>query len=302
MKVQITGITGFVGTNLSAYLSNINGITSSEINLRSNNWQVDNDTYAIIHLAGKAHDLKKTSSPEEYYEINQILTQKLYDRFLASNANVFIFVSSVKAAADYVNDILLESVQPDPHTDYGRSKLFAEQYIEQQILPMNKHYYILRPCMIHGPGNKGNLNLLYTFMKKGMPYPLAGFKNRRSYLSISNLCFVIYSLLRSKADSGIYNVSDDESLSTSEVIAIMANAIQKKPILWNISPSIIRFIAKVGDILKLPLTTERLTKMTESYIVGNQKIKTALKIDMPSSSRQGLVETTKSFNNEKAKS
>lgn len=58
-----------------------------------------------------------------------------------------------------------------------------------------KQVYILRPCMIHGPGNKGNLNLLYNVVKKGIPWPLGSFENRRSFTSIDNLCYVVEGLL-----------------------------------------------------------------------------------------------------------
>ena len=82
--------------------------------------------------------------------------------------------------------ILTEDTIPNPKTHYGISKLQAENYILDQKLPEGKRVYILRPCMIHGPGNKGNLNLLYTLVKKGFPWPLGAFENQRSFLSIDN--------------------------------------------------------------------------------------------------------------------
>lgn len=81
-----------------------------------------------------------------------------------------------------------------------------------------KKVYILRPCMIHGPGNKGNLNLLYGVVSKGMPWPLGAFENRRSFTSIGNLQEVIKGLLTKDAPSGIYHMGDDEALSTNELI------------------------------------------------------------------------------------
>lgn len=297
MDVLITGSSGFVGQNLISFL---NKDYSCDFLNRKELQNISTDTLhnynSIIHLAGKAHDLKKTSSPKEYYQVNFELTKKLYDAFLNSNAKKFIFVSSVKAAADAVDQILTEDVVPNPKTDYGKSKLMAEQYIQNQTLPAGKSYYILRPCMIHGPGNKGNLNLLYQVVKKGIPYPLAGFNNKRSFLSVENLCFVIKELIsRGDIKSGIYNVADDEALSTNEVVTLLAQSLNKKPRLWKISPRLITFFAKVGDRLHLPLTTERLGKLTESYVVSNAKIKAAINKKLPVKAAQGLQTTAASF-------
>ncbi|WP_316826369.1 NAD-dependent epimerase/dehydratase family protein [Pedobacter miscanthi] len=297
IKVLITGATGFVGKNLSPYLSKlemqVEHFKRSE--LISN--QIIRDKAAIVHLAGKAHDLKNFSNPEEYYQVNFELTKKLYDEFLKSDCRKFIFISSVKAAADQVDGVLTEEVLPAPITHYGRSKLMAEKYIQGQPLPEGKSYYILRPCMIHGPGNKGNLNLLYKFVQKGIPYPLASFKNKRSFLSVENLCFVIANLLKKDIPSGIYNIADDDALSTNEVVGILAQSLNRESKLWAISPGIIRGLAKVGDLLKLPLNSERLSKLTENYLVSNNKIKKAIGGHLPLKTNEGLRITAKSFSN-----
>jgi len=294
--ISITGASGFVGVNLLAYLKSLDfqlKVLNRE-ELQGNvleNLNVD----AVVHLAGKAHDLKKTSNSDEYYQVNFELTKKLYDAFLKSDAKKFIFISSVKASADEVNGVLTEDNLPNPQTDYGKSKLMAEQYIQNQLLPDGKSYYILRPCMIHGPGNKGNLNLLYKFVQKGIPYPFAAFENKRSFLSVENLCFVISLLLETKVPSGVYQVADDEALSTNEVVEILAKSLDKKPKLFAISQKVILALAKVGDLLYLPLNSERLNKLTENYIVSNEKIKSAINLSLPISTRKGLLATANSF-------
>ena len=294
MKLTITGISGFVGQNLIQYLQNY-PIQKLSLRYQTNKTIIIENTDAIIHLSGKAHDLKKVSQPADYYEANYELTKQLYDAFLKSEAMKFIFMSSVKAAADSVTGVLTEDTIPNPQTHYGKSKLMAEEYVRAQILPEGKSYYILRPCMIHGPGNKGNLNLLYQFVKKGIPYPLAAFLNQRSFLSIENLCFVIKELLENEIPSGVYHVADDESLSTNELVKEIASSLGLKPKLLNVPVRFIQLIAKLGDKLKLPLDTEHLNKLTENYIVSNKKIKTALGKELPIKARVGLQRTIQSF-------
>ena len=298
-RIVITGSSGFVGKNLLPYLAklNMNMKALDRTDLASISKFANED--AIIHLAGKAHDLKKTSNPDEYYQVNFELTKRLYDAFLKSDAKKFIFISSVKAAADKVDGVLTEDNIPNPQTHYGKSKLMAEQYIQSQPLPDGKSFYILRPCMIHGPGNKGNLNLLYKFVEKGIPYPLAAFANKRSFLSVENLCFIISKFLEINAPSGVYQVADDEALSTNEVITILAESLNSKPKLWSVPTRLIKRLAQIGNLFKLPLNTERLNKLTENYVVSNTKLKSALNIELPLSTRQGLAITASSFKNEK---
>lgn len=295
MKVIITGASGFVGVNLQNHLR-----TSCEVEKLSvryiNNQYFDFTTDAIIHLAGKAHDLKKVSNPQDYYESNFELTKQLFDAFIVSEANIFIFMSTVKAVADKVDGILTEETIPGPITHYGIAKLKAEEYILSKELPHGKRVYILRPCMIHGPGNKGNLNLLYQIVSKGLPWPLGAFENQRSFLNIENLCFVIKELLQNeKIPSGVYQVADDNSLSTNKLIKLLGASLGKKNQIWNINPSFIKSVARVGDHLQLPLNSERLEKLTENYVVSNKKIVDALGKSLPTSAEVGLMKTFESF-------
>ncbi len=297
-QILITGASGFVGQNLTEYLqkSNLEVTLLTRMQLQQFDASMLKDIDTVIHLAGKAHDLKKMAAIDEYYEVNFELTKKLYNVFLESNAKKFIFISSVKAAADAVDGILTEETAPAPQTHYGKSKLMAEDYIKSQLIPADQSYYILRPCMIHGPNNKGNLNLLYQVVKKGFPYPLAAFENKRSFLSIKNLCFIISELIsQSNVPSGVYNAADDEALSTTEVVRILAKSVGRKPLLWKISKRFITNIARIGDTFKLPLTTERLNKLTDNYVVSNLKIIKTLKIELPMSATNGLQETANSF-------
>ena len=360
MKILITGIHGFVGSNLVRALSKEHAIYGLDIiapekegvvktfswedlqpikhfepfdRLRDrgdrkgdcgdrNSEKTLPEVDAIIHLAGKAHDVKSCGKGQEevYMKINCGLTQKIYDYFLASKAKKFIFFSSVKAAADRVEgEFVDENVVPKPKGPYGESKMAAEKYILSKCPAENveikeiadhidaidnpalqgKRTYILRPCMIHGPGNKGNLNLLYGFVKKGVPYPLGAFENKRTFTSIDNLCFIINGLLTKDVASGIYNINDDEALSTNELIEVICQAMGRKARIWRIPRCLMEGAAKIGGFLHLPLNPDRLRKLTENYVSSNAKIKLALGIEqLPVRAKDGLIKTIKSFKGE----
>lgn len=317
MKILITGIHGFVGTNLVSSLKKENEIYGLDITnpkkegvIKTFSWEdlekgeiprVD----TIIHLAGKAHDTKNKTESDIYFKINTDLTKRIFDYFSKQKEiKKFIFFSSVKAAVDKVSgDILTEEVKPCPVGPYGESKIKAEEYILEKINSFpsdykDKEVIILRPCMIHGQGNKGNLNLLYQFVKRGLPWPLGAFENKRTFTSIDNLSFIINALLTKKIDSGIYNVADDNPLSTNELIKTMCSAMGKNAKIFKVPRSLIKGIAKGGDILHLPLNSLRLDKLTENYVVSNKKLKNAIGVEsLPVNGIDGITKTIKSFQN-----
>jgi nucleoside-diphosphate-sugar epimerase len=299
MKIVITGATGFVGKNLMNHLA-AKFYQVEGLNLRKAKWKskIDSESTVIIHLAGKAHDVKKSIHPHEYFELNTKLKEKVFDVFLESNSRDFVFFSSVKAVTDKAEGIVTEETIVNPKTIYGLSKLQAEQYLLSKTLPQGKRVFIIRPAMIHGVGNKGNLTLLYNFVKKGIPWPLGAFENKRSFCSIDNVCFVINQILeREDIPSGVYNLADDETLSTNELIELIATTSNRKARIFTITNKLINKIAKLGDVLHLPLNTERLDKLTENFVVSNAKIKSALQIEkLPISVKEGLINTIKSFN------
>ena len=288
MKILITGAYGFVGTNLCRYLASrghecvaldIPEIKRDDVpykvfyswdELDSIDWAGIN---AVVHLAGKAHDLKNVSDPQSYFDINVGLTEKIFN---AANGKVprFIYFSSSKAA--------------DADTPYGKSKLEAEQFLAGRAI-------VLRPAMIHGPGNKGNLNLLWGIARRGFPWPLAAFENKRSFTSIGNICAAVEALCE-RGENGIYPIADDEMLSTNRLIELMAEVCGRRPRLWRLPKGLMRLAAKVGDVLHLPLNSERLGKLTDDSFVDNAVLKKNLGwSQMPIRAEDGMRETLKSF-------
>lgn len=292
MKILITGAYGFVGTNLCRYLSerghkcvalDIPAAKRNEVPyVKFHSWDelggIDfSGVDAIVHLAGKAHDLKHASDAQSYFDINVGLTEKIFE---AAKGKVgrFVYFSSSKAA--------------EADTPYGKSKLAAERFLDGRAI-------VLRPAMIHGPGNKGNLNLLWGIAKRGFPWPLAAFENRRSFTSIANVCAAV-EVLCERGENGVYPIADDEMISTNRLIELMAEACGRKPRLCRLPKGLMRFAARIGDILHLPLDTERLGKLTEDSFVDNSALKRHLAwLQMPVRAEDGMRETLKSFKKDK---
>ena len=346
MRILITGVHGFVGTNLVDALKREHTIYGLDIispqkeGIRNTfSWDdLEKETMipevdAIIHLAGKAHDVKNKSAADVYFKVNTGLTQKIFDYFLVHESiKKFVFFSTAKAAADKVDGVLTEDVVPAPVGPYGESKIAAEKYIlekfkdyslklkdssevdDEKVETSNfthttdykqstinsklssKDVYIFRPCMIHGPGNKGNLNLLYNMVRKGIPWPLGAFENRRTFTSVENVCFAVNGVLTKDVPSGIYNMGDDEALSTNELIEEICKSLGKKAHIWKLPKGLMNGVAKIGDWLHLPLNSLRMQKLTENYISSNAKIKAALGVEkMPVDAREGLKVTLDSF-------
>ena len=284
MKFLITGAYGFVGTNLCKYLAekgheclalDIPAAKRDGVPYASFYTWDELDKLpvvdAVVHLAGKAHDLKKVASEQSYFDINVGLTEKI---FAAAKTTRFIYFSSSKADAN--------------GNAYGRSKLAAEQFLNGRAI-------VLRPAMIHGPGNKGNLNLLWGIARRGLPWPLAAFENKRSFTSIANICAAVEALCE-RGENGIYPIADDEMISTNRLIELIAETCGKRAKLWRVPKGVMRMVAKLGDVLHLPLNTERIVKLTEDSFVNNSHLKSQLGWKrMPIRAEEGMRRTLRSF-------
>ncbi|MDD2497819.1 MAG: NAD-dependent epimerase/dehydratase family protein [Desulfitobacteriaceae bacterium] len=326
MNIIITGASGFVGSHLVAHLAE-KGHTINVLDLgqsvpdcvrQSFHWdrldQVDLGVYDVmIHLAGIAHDVRGKANEDLYMKVNYGLTKEIFTRFLEARSGVsgqkakarsFIFFSTVKAVADRVDgEVLTEEAAANPVGPYGKSKFKAEQFIREALekasggtstQPVN--IYILRPAMIHGPGNKGNLNLLYQVVRRGIPWPLGAFDNKRSFTSVRNLCVLVERVSSGGIPSGVYNVADDVPVSTNRLIELICQSLGKRPKIMHLSPRLIRGFARIGDMLHLPLNSLRLQKLTEDYVVSNRKLKDALGIDaLPYTTEDELLLTLESF-------
>lgn len=308
----ISGANGFLGKNLVNYIkqhtdNNCSAVSRKEENLvdvkdqfdHIFNYQTLQDHQggfeSYIHLAGKVYDLNKDVDFLDYEISNVHLTKRIFDRFLKDEAaKHFVFMSTIHVLTDKPSRILDESYSPRPVTGYGRSKLMAEKYLLENITE-GKNLYIVRPSMIHGPENKGNLNLLYTLVQKGLPYPFGSINNKRTFTSIDNLCFIILELINQDCPSGIYHVADDEPTYTHDLVKMIAQKNGRNPRILNIPIPILRAIARAGDYFPLLLNQSRYDKLTSDFLVSNQKVKNVIQKPLPLTATEGLKKTLESF-------
>jgi len=305
--ILITGVSGFVGTSLVNYLQKkIQGVSIIGASRRKKSishfypilkqcvsnaeiFDMPVRAYSYVHLSGKVYDVRDKNNEEEYYKANYEATKELFNHFIKDpEAKKFLFLSTIHVLTESPDTVLDEAYNPEPFTPYGKSKYLAEKYIQQNC-PPDKDYYILRPSMIHGPGNKGNLNLLYSLIDKGIPYPIGAINNKRSFVSIENLCFTIHELIFGNVKKGLYHIADDDATFTHDLVKLIANVTNQKPRMLNIPPCLLRGMARLGDYIPLiPLNTHRLNKLTGDFVVSNKKLKKEIGKPFPVKSEEGL--------------
>ncbi|MGG5905534.1 NAD-dependent epimerase/dehydratase family protein, partial [Sphingobacterium daejeonense] len=216
MILGIVGSTGFIGQYLSKELSN--KFKLIEISLRDSEWRDKlSSCDIIINLVGKAHDHNRIATKDDFYYANLELTKQLFEVFKENASQLFIHISSIAAIEEIESEIPLnEDSKCNSSSWYGNSKREAELWLQGQQINENKKLIILRPPMIHGPNDKGNLGLLFKIISKGIPYPLGKFDNERSFISIYNFQYFLEEIInkRFELNNGIYNLADDETVST----------------------------------------------------------------------------------------
>lgn len=293
LNVLITGSTGFIGNHLkNSFEGKFNLILPSREDLTMES--LFNNVDIVIHLAGKAHDIDGVDLSNEYNIWNTKLTNDLYDRFLISDSSVFIFMSTILVSSSNSSVPLTEEMIPNPISNYAKSKYESEIHISQSKMPHGKRYYILRTPLVYGNGNKGNLMLLYNFIKKITFWPLGNYHSERSFCDVRNLSFVIEKLISiKKIENGIYHIADDYPFNLNDLYVSLAKFFNKRPIIVRFPKLMIHFVFLLGSLFNLSFNLNRLKKITSSLLVSNKKIKTAIGSDMPHGSIDDLLQSFK---------
>jgi len=311
-KVLITGASGFIGKALCRDLAHEheviavtrqphsallkNGITVHSIQdvFDSNQWKsLLKGVDVVVHLIGKAHDLstedKKTI--EEYYRINVELTRLIAEAAIQSGVSQFIYLSSIKVngnCSDTAPDKKFnEQLEPKPVDIYGKTKYEAEKVLLLLAKDSSLKMAIVRPPLIYGPGVKANFEKLITLVNKKIPLPFKKINNQRSFIYIGNLISLIKKLIEEENTSGVFLVSDNEDVSTPELIKKIADVLHQKAHLWTFPLSLLYFLARFCRV------ENQLKKLTESLAVDCQSTLERLKWHPPYTMTEGLKETLK---------
>ena len=219
-NVLITGANSFVGTNIEKWLlKNPSDFTVDTVDTMNDVWKTaDFPKYDVVfHVAGIAHVDPKPEMSPLYYKVNRDLTIEIAKHAKEKGVKQFIFMSSgivYHASKSLKGDIKTKDTMPNPNDFYGDSKLQAENGLKELECDTFK-VCILRPPMIYGPGNKGNLPRLGWLAIKTPIFP--AWHNKRSMLYVENLAeFVKQAILHEQ--NGIYFPQNAEYSDTVEIV------------------------------------------------------------------------------------
>lgn len=252
MNVLLTGASGFIGRAIVDRLS-INsehhlvagsrkdfqvqhaGIRRSHIpDLGSEgNWSdVLANMEVVIHSAARAHIMNDQSVDPltEYRKVNVDGTLCLARQAAMAGVRRFIFISSIKVNGEEkpCGQPYTAADSPAPQDPYGISKMEAEQGLRSIAQESGMEVVIIRPVLVYGPGVKANFRSMMSWLKKGVPLPLGAIKNKRSLVSVDNLVdLIVVCIDHSAAANQIFLVSDDEDLSTTEMLKRLGDALGK---------------------------------------------------------------------------
>jgi len=274
-KIFITGVTGYLGSNfVKQYQNNYKFEKFSLLTQKLENIDFDNIDI-VLHCAALVHQKVKYSY-EKYYEVNVKYPVKLAKLAKQNGVKQFVFISTI-AVYDEDKEKLDEHTTCKPITPYGKSKLEAEE----QLLKLSDDTFIvsiIRPPMVYGKNAPGNMDSLVKLIKKLPIIPLGGIENKRNFISIQNLCHLVDVVIEQKS-SGIFLVSDDEPLSTSKLIELIAKNLDKKTYLIKIP-----FFESLLKLVK-PSFHKRLYGSLE---VDNSITKEKLNLKNPYSVEEGI--------------
>ncbi|HAT8368400.1 TPA: NAD-dependent epimerase/dehydratase family protein, partial [Legionella pneumophila] len=285
-KILITGATGFIGRSLvPALLSEGHDVRCAVLQLDStlqaeqiviNNLEVHTDwtdalrnVEIVIHLAARVHIMKEyaTSSLDEYCKINSIATKNFVEQAVQNNVKRFIFLSTIKVHGEFSQNNLpfSEDCRTQPEDPYAKSKLYAEQFIQEICQNARMEFVILRPPLVYGPYVKANFLRILQLVDKKWPLPFGSIYNKRTFIYIDNLVSAISAVVSEpSAANQVYLVADDCSWSLTQLVQTLSRKMNTKLFLIPIPVQILIFLFKLCGLKNIN------TRLFSSLEVSNE--------------------------------
>lgn len=255
---------------------------------------------AVVHLSARAHVARDhgPNATAEYRRVNVLGTRLLFEEAARVGVARFVFVSSVGAVCRESEAVISEETAPRPATPYGRSKLEAEEAVQELATASGMATIILRPPMVYGPGMRGNALRLFQLIDRGIPLPFGAVRNRRSLLYVGNLVAAVRAVLESGCGEGgaqTFFVADGHDLSTPDLIRSIAEALDRPARLIAVSPSLLRGVGRVADALSqflpIPVTSRSLDAVLGSLPISIAKLQRETAFAPPYTPAEALRET-----------
>lgn len=254
----------------------------------------------VVHLAARVHIMRDTRSNAlaVYRETNVEGTRALLAAARQVGTRSFVFISSVKAVGEATREPWTSATPPAPADPYGVSKLEAEDLVRQAV-GGGLRASVLRLPVVYGPGMRANMLRLFTLVARGVPVPVGGIDNRRSFAYLGNVVAAIQAILLAPSACGTWFVSDGEDLSTADLVVRIGRALGKPARLLAPPLGALRVAGKVGDLVArfapCPLTSGAVRRLTDSLVVDSTELSNAIGFSPPYSVEQGLELTSEWF-------
>lgn len=321
MRVLITGANGFIGKalcermhsdgwhvrralrNIECDIATAEGIESIQINSidQDTDWQdalkgID----TVVHLAARVHVMKDSSRDPlaAFRRVNVDGTRHLARAASSARVKRFVYISSIKVNGEESDREYSESSMSNPQDPYAVSKWEAEQALHHVSDETGLNAVILRPPLVYGSGVRANFLSLMKIVDRGIPLPFAGIKNLRSQIFLNN--FIDAILICSTHPGAVgqtYMVSDDDDVSTAELIRRIGFSLDVKARLFNFPAFLLQFAGVLTG------NSQSVKRVLKSLTVDITKIKKELEWKAPYTMEQGLKETAqwyrKAFSNNK---